>query len=944
MPSLLILLNVQGLTLHKCDEINIKMQDKPANFICLTEVWANNNSIDTFKFKNYNLAANYCRSDHIHGGVALWANDNIDLRALDFSEFCTELDAEMCGVEWCNDGESIYIVLCYRSPSGNIDVFLDSLYRLLESIYCSKNKYYVLGDFNVQFQNKDDNNVFRLRNLLQTFNLHDIVKNSTRNNALLDNIFCAIEDGFDTVVSECYFSDHNLIQAYKLVNGTNEPTSKLYCRNYNKTKRLYFQNLLLYETWDDLFTIRDIDDAFSYFLNIYRHYFLSCFPVKLKTLHNKKSCWVNNAVKRSSSKLHDLFCIQKKYPELKDYYESQKRRHTFLKHFTKKSFYDNIILNSSNKTKGAWSAISQITGKKRKFQNISLQINDAETCNPRKIANEFNSFFISAPRDVITKITPPTTSPKSIARIPNSFCALPYSEEELLSVLKQIKNKKTADPDGISTYILNESISYIIKPIAYLINLSFSQGRFPKVLKLSAVSPVHKKDDKKVTSNYRPISISSCFAKVFEYAMLDRLKSHLKRNQILTPSQHGFRQGYSTISAIHTFINKLSESLDGGETPAAIFCDLSRAFDCVDHALLMDKLELYGVRGVTADWFISYLSGRAQYVQVMHKLPHGEITKFKSSLLPVNIGVPQGSILGPILFLLFVNDMVDSVDNFLTLYADDTAAIVSKKSLDDLYCCANTLLFQLNEWFSHNRLYMNPKKTHYTVFHTHQNKKDFNLNLKISSYTLKRETYAKFLGLQIDETLNWKKHCVDLVSHINTACFQVRALKEAISLGVMLSFYYAQIQCRLTYGIAFWGCSSMSDDVFTAQKRVIRCMAGIRRYESCRPHFKNFKILPLASLYILHLVKHVHENKQKYQKFSDIHSHNTRNKSLLYPPKNLFTITERTPFSMGIKLYNRLPEYIQSIPSIKIFKKTVKDLLIEKCVYTISEFYNMFKI
>jgi len=842
-----------------------------------------------------------------------------------------------------NGQKKHYVIVCYRSPSGNIDVFMDSLSRLLEHIFNNKNKYYIVGDFNVHFEkDADDNNVFRLRNILQTFNLYDIVQKPTRNQAIIDNIFCSKENDYEVEITETFISDHNLILAYKSTYENEQSIPKMYCRCYNKNNINYFVDLLKSENWDELYNIDDIDNAFSVFFNIYLHHFLCIFPLKLKTLNNSRSSWVNNNVKKSSADLQDLFCIQKAFPEFNEYYEYRKKEHIALKNIVKRSHYDNIILNAPNKTRAAWSAISQITGKEKKLQNISLTIEGADTTSPQKVANEFNNFFVAAPKNVISNIVPSTGTNKSIPRVHHSFCALPFSEHELLSVLGQIKSKKSADPNGIPTYILKLSIPAIIKPLTYLVNLSFSQGRFPEILKMSAVSPIHKKENKQSVSNYRPISIMSCFSKIFEYAMFDRLASYLKKYHILTSNQHGFREGMSTITAVHTFMSNLSESLDRRETPAAVFCDLSRAFDCVDHGLLIDKLEKYGVRGIPADWFASYLTGRTQYVHVMHSNNNGVIAKYRSSILPVDIGVPQGSILGPVLFLLFVNDIVNSVDSFLTLYADDTAGIVSRQSLSDLCDSANILLFQLSEWFSHNRLYINPDKTHYTVFHTRQNKNNLNLDLKINDVTLKRVNCANFLGLQLDDTLNWRKHCLDLVSHINTICFQMRSLGGVVSVDVLLTYYFAQVQSRLSYGIAFWGCSPVFQDVFIAQKRVIRCIAGINRYESCRPQFQSFKILPLAGLYILHLLECIHKNKQNLQQFSDIHQHDTRNKSRIYPPLNTYCITQQSPHSMGIKFYNILPENIKSIGNVKVFKKTIKSLLIEKCIYSLSEFEELF--
>ena len=389
-------------------------------------------------------------------------------------------------------------------------------------------------------------------------------------------------------------------------------------------------------------------------------------------------------------------------------------------------------------------------------------------------------------------------------------------------------------------FIIKNNLQLILNPLTYLVNLSFSSGTFPSCLKIGKVTPILKKNDPHLLDNYRPITVPSGFSKVLEYSFLDRLLSFINKFNILTEHQHGFRRGKSTSTATHSFYEKLIRHIDAGECPVGIFCDLSRAFDCVDHDILINKLGTYGIRGTSMNWVSTFLDSRKQYVSINH-LSQNEIRTYTSDLRQINMGVVQGSVIGPIIFILYINDVISlSDDAHFTLYADDTSIIISDKSDIALKNKCEDALEHLINWFNSISLYFNKNKTQLCKFHPYQNKAS-NINLSINSTdTFCIEAHdnnnLKFLGLHIEPCLNWKAKCNFLSSKLSSINFLFTNLKSIFTKDQLISLYYAQVESRLRCGICFWGDSSLSHDVFVAQKRILRCIAGV----SSTPHMQRY--------------------------------------------------------------------------------------------------------
>ena len=481
---------------------------------------------------------------------------------------------------------------------------------------------------------------------------------------------------------------------------------------------------------------------------------------------------------------------------------------------------------------------------------------------------------------------------------------------------KRLKTSYSEDAFGMSTYLIKHIVDIIVPYLVILMNRSRLHGIFPEILKRSVVIPIYKKGDKSLPANYRPITLVPIVSKIFEIIIVDQLNEFLNLNKIIHPCQYGFRPGYGTIDAIEKIVGEIIKNFEEKKITSVTLLDLSKAFDSVPHHLLVEKLKLYGIRGLSLNIIRTYLLNRRQAVMV-----NGRLSGYKT----LNRGVPQGSIFGPILFVIFLNDLPKVMSVSPVLYADDTTLLMGNDNLDTLVASKNEELNTMIKWFYENDMTINIDKTESIYF-----------SLKRDIIAKNKSNSIKYLGMYIDCSLNWKIHIQYLISKLSKSIYLIRKLRSSLSQKYICMAYHSLFHSQLNYGILFWGCSVESNLVFLWQKKAIRAILGLPFLNSCRGMFKKLKIMTVPCMFIYQCLIYINSHKDEFLTGAVVHSYSTRHNNNLITLKTRLTKTKMSYKSQGVKFYNLLPDSIKNT-NTKKFKLMTKELLINCEGYNLKE-------
>ena len=408
--------------------------------------------------------------------------------------------------------------------------------------------------------------------------------------------------------------------------------------------------------------------------------------------------------------------------------------------------------------------------------------------------------------------------------------------------------------------------------------------------------------------------------------MYSRIYEFFEKHNIIAKQQNGFQKEKSIDLAIYQNIFGILKSIEMKEMVVGVYCDLSRAFDCVDHGLLLDKLERCGIRGTVRDWFESYLTDRYHCVS---------ISNVRSDWLKIKRGVPQGSVLGTLLFLVYVNDLPGYIPYNSVMFADDTSIIYKGVDQSSLNKDIASLLRHLDSWFKANSLSLNINKTQAVNF------SKLNIDsVGIAPFCIKLSDSIKFLGLTVDKNLSWICHIEQLRNRLVSYAYLIYKLSTMCSQETALAAYYAYVFSILRYGVIFWGGSPHTNQLFFLQKRCLRNIVRIKQRESCKPYFKQLGILTMSCIYILEAACFVKKNYDYFEQERTIHEYCTRAKTDLHIPHVKYSVVKKNMYIQMMKIYNAIPSEIKSLNN-KLFKQNLKKYLITNAYYSTEEFFNV---
>ena len=909
------------------------------DILCFTESHLSNNVGNyTIQLETFNFYRND-RGDN-SGGIIVYVSESVLSKRLLQLE---DPSLDMVMIEVRSHNKIVIICTIYRPPNSGVQ-FWDKFNGCIERALDHTDNFIIVGDINEDQLNPTSR---KFKELLMINNLVNIINEPTRvtphSATLIDPI--AISNNI-SVSHSCIchtpsvISDHFGELIFIEFETNVQECFKRQVWNYKRGNYVQLNNLICNYDWSFI-QHYPVDEACNKFTDIIIDLSKQCIPTHLVTIRPRDKPWYDSEIRKASRQRDRQRKKALQTRSLNDFiiYKQLRNKVNNLKKHAKGAFFENLEMqlhkSKSNNQKAYWKTIkmliknesgtnSNIPPLKRPTQSSpTLCISDKEKAN---CLNDFfssissiNSSGVSLPDNLHMKTN------KTISNIA-------FNEQDIIDVLSNLATNKSTGPDGISQKILKETRYSISKPLLLLFKRSFNEGVYPRKWKFARVMPLFKKGDKTDPSNYRPISLISCVGKVMERVIFKHIYNYLNDNKLLYRLQSGFQPQQSTSYQLIDIYHQLSLSYDKKESSCIVFCDISKAFDRVWHDGLIFKLRQYGIIGKLNIWIKDYLSERHQSVFVGSE---------QSTEKYISAGVPQGSVLGPLLFLIYVNDMPENINSTMRLFADDSSMAICSSNLKTIETALNKDLSSLLSWSRQWLVNFNPNKTEAMFFSSSIKEKP---KLVFDNTQVKFVDTHKHLGVTLSSDLKWHEHITSMIKSASSILNSMRALKFKLKRDTLNHIYVTYMRPILEYASVVWdGCTDYEKLLIDRlELDAARIVTGLTRSTSTELLLKEIGWLQLSE-------------RRKYQKLVMVYK--SKNNLLpqflmsIFPEQNhlrntyslrnqdLYTVLQRRTelFSKSFipsatSLWNSLDPSIRSAQSLTEFKNKLKHFFINRSV------------
>lgn len=864
---------------------------------------------------------------------------------------CDELEIENVWIEIEVGNEHIIIGAIYRHPTrskNKVDTFSMHLENKLQIISQENKQLLLVGDLNIDgLKLNADEPTTNFFDMIMAHNvmpkitlptritdhsislidhiLHKTTPKNMDNQITTGNIFSDISDHLPNFI---------LINSQKITQNKNSrPVIRIFGdRNIQK-----FKNKLKEVNWKEITDKNkdNINNMMQKFYTIYNKAFNESFPYRrLSRKRSKDKKWMTTGLKvstRHKSELYKKF-LNSQTKEMEVKYKRYRNIHTSCLRKAEEHYYKELVDNQKHNVKTLWNIFGPVINprKIKKTNKINaIKVDNARYTSNKDIANQINNYF-STIGHKLNKSFENENNYKAYMKHPNqhNFYLYPVTPNEMRAEMMKLKSDKSPGPDNMSPRMIKICLDELLEPLTVITNEIFASADYPELLKLAKVIPIYKKNDPEDPGNYRPISLLNIINKLVEKHIHKRLFKFVTKHKLLYKYQFGFQPKLSTTLALIEIVQNIQQAIEKGEYTLGIYLDLTKAFDTVDHKILLDKLEHYGIRGHALKLLKSYLSNRKQFT-----FTNGT----KSDTSSIEYGVPQGSVLGPLLFIIYVNDIQYATKENLRLFADDSNMFISDFDPISLKNRTIKALHELIKWFKANKLVINMSKTNYNLFSAMNKNIPPVLNsLKIENTQIKRSKTAKYLGVILDEQLIWDGHIDQLRTEMIKIINSFKIIKNFVNGKNKSKLFNAYLSSKVKYGLEVFGQASAAQikKIQTQQNRALKILYNKDFHTNKYRLHSDLKYLTVEDTHKQCLVNFVHKHinnklpdtfRNYYTTNLESHSHNTRQTAKIHIDRRRNEQAKKMITYSGAIAWNNLPNQITSMKNYTGFKKAVKD-------------------